>query len=357
MNHTFEEDPLRRKERKEAKKIASRKDRSKYKKTDLIKRKRLLQEKTQAKLKEKEYLKGRVLSITLEGILVDYENVTYICSLRGSLKKETSRLKNLITVGDLVFFEKSGEKEGSIVSIEERSSVLARQDPFYKDKEQLIAANVDYVLITLSVASPPLNPPSIDKYVIATTKGKMQPIIVINKCDLLKKGSEEEKKVFEIVSLYKTLQTLVILVSVFTREGLEKLMQVMQKKTSVFAGESGVGKSSLINALTGLNLITGDIGKKSKRGVHTTTRAQLLPLDFGGWCIDTPGIQLFNLMKVTKDDLFIYFSEITEVGKKCKFQDCLHRHEPECAVLKALNENKILKIRYDSFQKLLEECC
>jgi ribosome biogenesis GTPase len=345
----------RRKEQKAARKQASSKDRSKYKKTDRLQyEKRLAQQ--QHKDDDREDLKrGRVLSIISRGIIVDCEDRQYICVLRGTLKKEKGQFKNLVTVGDFVLFRPSGADEGSINSVEPRKTVLSRADNLSQRKEQLIAANIDQVLITVSIVSPPLKPFLVDRYIIATQKGGMTPLIVVNKIDLLDQASEKERTLYEeFIEAYRTADIAVLSVSTTTGEGIEELKAVMRDKASVFSGQSGVGKSSLINSVTGLDLRIGKTVDKTNKGAHTTTSAQLIPLQSGGWCIDTPGIKSFGIWNLKREEIESHFPEIYQAGKQCKFPNCSHIHEEEeCAVQQAVNAGQISPLRYESYGYLI----
>lgn len=227
-------------------------------------------------------------------------------------------------------------------------------------KEQLIAVNIDQAIITVSVVNPPLKSSIIDRYIIATHKGGMEPLIVINKIDLLEKAEEydpilldQEKELYEeAVRAYADAGIPLIGVSTVTNQGIEDLKRAMHDKASVFSGQSGVGKSSLINSVTGLNLRIGEIVEKTKKGAHTTTTTQLIPLESGGWCIDTPGIKSFGVWNLDREEVEAYFTEIHDCGMHCKFADCTHTHEEQCAVLKALDENKLSPLRYESYQAL-----
>ncbi len=356
MNQKYDDDELHsKKELKATRKITSKKDRSQYKKTDLEKRERHLVEETQKRLAKKDLTRGRVLGISADGITVQHGEEICLCSLRGQLKQKWSQSKNLVTVGDFVLFEKEGAQKGSIAHIEERHSVLSRQEHLRRRQQQLIAANIDQVLISVSVVSPQLKPPLVDRYIIATYKGNMEPVIVINKIDLLQDRREESILFEQFVSTYRSLNIPVIPVSASTGEGIEVLKNHMQGKASVFSGQSGVGKSSLINAVTGLDLSVGDMVEKTKKGSHTTTSAHLIPLLFGGWCIDTPGIRSFGVWDLQKEDLNAYFPEIDLIGHLCKYPNCTHSHEPGCALEEALEEGRISPIRFDSYLKLLQE--
>lgn len=346
-----------RKAGKQQRKRAMDKDRSKYKKSDRDKIKTEGLHKN-IKLDAADLLRGRVLAITPESIVVDCDGVIYQCTLRGLLKKERSSMKNLVTVGDFVLLEKD---KSSIAHVEPRQTVLSRADNLSRRKEQLIAANIDLVIITGSVVSPPIKPSLLDRYIIAAYKGKLQPLIVINKIDLLtdEKYDEVVREVDrylieELKEAYAQTDIPLIAVSTTTGEGLDLLRNAMKGKATVFSGQSGVGKSSLINALTGLNLRIGDVVDKTQKGSHTTTSAQLVPLEFGGWCIDTPGIKSFGIWDLKREEIVGYFQEIDALGRQCHFPNCSHTHEEGCAVIAALEEEKLSAMRYDSYRLLIE---
>lgn len=327
-------------------KILSKKDRSKYKKTDQAKQKK-------EPPKGEHFKEGRVLAIMADGILVDCEDILYTCSLRGSLKKENLRTKNLIAVGDIVLFEPQNNLQGSIAYVQDRYSILSRADQISRRKEQLIAVNIDQVLITGSVVSPPLKTPLIDRYIIAAIKGNMAPLIVINKIDLLKDSPVEKALFDEALAVYQKLEIPVFPVSTVTGEGIEALKEAMHGKSSVFSGQSGTGKSSLINAITGSSLLTGEMVAKTRKGSHTTTSTHLLPIEGGGFCVDTPGIKSFGMWDLKEEEVEGFFSEINTIGRGCKFPNCSHMHEPSCAVQKALEEGEISRLRFDSYCALI----
>lgn len=350
-----------RKQRKAERKQASEKDRSKYKKTDRAQYERRLASQQHKDEDKRDLKRGRVLSILSQGIIVAYDNQLFTCALRGTLKKEKGLFKNLVTVGDFVLFRLSDGQEGVIHSVEARTSVLSRADNLSQRKEQLIAANIDQLLIVTSVIEPALKSFLVDRYIIAAYKGGMVPVIIVNKVDLLAIIENEEEKERELLfyeeflNAYRAAGILIITVSTVTGEGIEELKKVMKDKASVFSGQSGVGKSSLINALTGLDLRVGKTVERTKKGSHTTTTAQLIPLSWGGWCIDTPGIKSFGIWDVKRNEVEQYFSEIYEAGKYCKYPTCSHIHgEEDCAVCDAVNEGKISPLRYESYGYLID---
>lgn len=336
-----------RKQFRKERKLAQNLDRSKYKKTDQVEKKA---EEIDLNLK-----RGRVVAITGEGIWADSEGVRFRCSLKGALKKEKLQIKNLIAVGDFVRFSTSAEKEGNIEQIEERYSTLARTDISGK-KEQLIAVNVDQAVIVVSVVNPPLKPALVDRYLIAAEKGNIHPLIVLNKIDLLESGPQEELERYkEFLAAYEPLGIPILSISTEKKIGLDALRALLKDKTSVFSGQSGVGKSSLLNACYGLNLKTGDLAFKTSKGTHTTTTAELLPLPEGGYCVDTPGIRSFGIWDLQKEEVASHFQDLASYAVRCKYKDCSHLSEPDCAVMKALKKGKIHPIRYESYSSLYDE--
>lgn len=348
-----------RKEGKIDRKKAIAKDRSKYKKTDQTKYLKSVEQDKTAKLGKQEWLEGRVLSIMPQGVIVGWKGENIRCILKGLLKKEKTQSKNLVAVGDIVLFEKTTSYEGIIAHVKPRLTILSRADNLSRRKEQLIAVNIDQVIITMSVVNPPLKSFVIDRYIIATRKGGMDPLIVVNKIDLLDDDAydpilrEVEKEIYqEMKTAYAKAGIPLISVSTVDTRGLEDLKKAMQDRTSVFSGQSGVGKSSLINAITGLDLRTGEVVEKTKKGAHTTTTTQLIPLKEGGWCIDTPGIKSFGVWDLDRAEVEGYFTEIHDLGLHCKFSDCTHVSEQQCQVVKSLENGELSPLRYESYQAL-----
>jgi ribosome biogenesis GTPase / thiamine phosphate phosphatase len=348
-----------RKVSRKERKLASGKDRSKYKKSDQDQLKK--RSDAAGSLEMDHFKRGRILAIFPEGILVSCEQKEWLCNLKGSLKQDKNRIKNLVAVGDFVRFEEKGPEEGTILKVEDRHSILSRADNLSRNKEQLIAVNIDQVLITASVVLPALKPFLIDRYIIAAQIGNMEPIIIINKIDLFANPPEEtaidlagEKTLYEeFLQTYRALNIKVISVSIETMEGIDALKEAMRGKTSVFSGQSGVGKSSLINLITGSSLATGSIVQRTRKGSHTTTTTHLIPLEGGGFCIDTPGIKSFGIWDLKIDEIAAYFPEIFSLSSACKFPDCAHLNEPGCAVKQAVEESRISPLRFASYCALM----
>lgn len=324
-----------RKERRHAQET----DRSQFKKTDL--------EKKETKTLDTNLQRGKVVAISGEGAWVDVEEGRILCSIKGLLKKENLQAKNILAVGDFVRLT----PDHSIAQVEERYSFLARTDITGK-KEQLIAVNVDQAIIAISVVNPPLKPALVDRYLIAAEKGRIHPLIVINKVDLLD-GGEEEKRYREFLAVYEKLGFPILSVSTLNATGLEALRALLKDKTSVFSGQSGVGKSSLINACYGLTLKTGELAQKTSKGTHTTTTAELISLPGGGYCVDTPGIRSFGIWQLKKEEVMDHFPDLS--SQNCKYPDCIHINEPDCSILTGLENGSISALRYESYRTLLDE--
>jgi ribosome biogenesis GTPase len=318
-------------------------DRSKFKKTDQA------HEKKEAV--DLHLPKGHVIKISGEGIVVELNNVRTLCTLKGLLKKEKLHAKNLVVVGDYVRFD---PQEKVISQIEERTSMLARADVSGK-KEQLIAANVEQAIIVVSVVEPTLKPSLVDRYLIASAKGNIHPIIAINKIDLLTSSESEQERYTEFLAAYEPLGFPILTLSSKTGAGIEALRSLMKDKTSVLIGQSGVGKSSLLNVAFNLSLKTGELAQKTFKGTHTTTTSELLPLPHGGYCVDTPGIRSFGVWNLTRAEVVAHFHDLASLGKQCHYPDCSHITEPHCAVLHALKEGNLPLMRYESYCTLLEE--
>ena len=255
-----------RKQFRKERRLAQETDRSKFKKTDQNR------EKPQVACISQNALRGRIVSITGEGIWVVSNGKRYLCTLKGALKKEKMLAKNLVAVGDYVHFDPSGVHNGSISHIEERFSTLARTDITGK-KQQLIATNIDQVFIVVSVLEPPLKPSLVDRYLIAAAKGHLHPILLINKIDLLLENISEEERYREFLNAYEPLGFPILSVSTKTGAGIEALRSLMKDKTSVLSGQSGVGKSSILNTAFHLERKTGGSGDKNiERSAYDNNR-------------------------------------------------------------------------------------
>ncbi|MCU0428012.1 MAG: ribosome small subunit-dependent GTPase A [Candidatus Kapabacteria bacterium] len=280
----------------------------------------------------------------------------YDCVVSRSVVTENPA-STLVAVGDRVLCRAepvSGEIDllpGVIIKIAERRTKLARESAGNDGIEQVIVSNIDQVIILMAAADPFYNRRLIDRYLIAAELGNVEPIICINKMDLM-----DETFVREDLAMYaEFLGIKTLFLSAEKKRGLETLSPVLQGKTTVFSGPSGVGKSTLVNMLIGEEAqITTEVSAKTQKGLHTTTFSKIFPLPEGGYILDTPGIREFGIWDMTKEDLAYYFHDFDEYRLECRFTPCTHTHEPGCAVKGALEQGWIDPERYESYLNILE---
>ena len=260
--------------------------------------------------------------------------------------------KSALTVGDRV----AVHEEGGVFRIEAvlpRRTVLARPDPINIHRQRLIAANIDIVVHVVSVKAPPLRPRLVDRYLIAIQRGGATPVICVNKIDLL--SPAERQRELGALGTYSELGVVVIPCSTQTGEGIDQLRLEVHGRTAALVGHSGVGKSSILNALdSNLQLATKTLHSRGT-GRHTTTASTLY--DFGDrtYLIDTPGIREFGLWNLDRDSLRLYFPEFDAPSESCRFTDCSHVHEPDCAVKDAVEAGLVRRARYDTYLRLYED--
>lgn len=269
------------------------------------------------------------------------------CVLRGRLKKQQLRTGNLAVVGDRVEIEIRPDGPGVIHAVAPRRSELAR--PGHRGTVQVMAANIDQVVVVQSARQPAYRGRLVDRFLVTARRGRMDALVVVNKCDL-----EAEPVIRSWVRPLEDSGVRVILTSALDGRGLEALRHAITGLVSVLAGQSGVGKSSLLNALfPGAGAATGEVSAASNKGRHTTSAARLHPLPGGGYLADTPGIRTLGLEEADDSLIAGVFPEIQERAAGCKFRDCTHSHEPACAVKAALARGEIEARRYDSYLRML----
>ena len=263
------------------------------------------------------------------------------------------RQKSALAVGDRVLV---AEEAGiwRLKTVLPRRTVLARPDPLHKHMQRLIAANVDVVIHVISLKSPPLRPRLIDRYLIAIQRGGAHPVICVNKVDLL--SPEERDGELPKLAPYLDLGVPVIGCSTKTGEGLDQLRHEVEGKMAALVGHSGVGKSSILNALDEtLQLATNTLHRKRATGRHTTTASTLYDFGGGTYLIDTPGIREFGLWDLDRDSLRDYFPEFDEPSESCRFTDCTHVHEPNCEVKAQVEAGELSQARYETYVRLWED--
>lgn len=292
---------------------------------------------------------GRVLRVHgLESVVEADDGARFRCGVRRVLKNLAIDGRNVVAVGDRVWFRPGGDEQGLIEKVEPRTGSVTRG---YRNREHVIVANVDRVLIVTSFAEPELKLPLIDRYLISAEKGGVTPYIVLNKADLVDLADYQW-----VFGLYTQLGYEVIVCSAGAGRGVERLREVLAGGTTALSGQSGVGKSSLLNAVQpGLNLRVGEVSARDRKGKHTTTYAELLRLDLGGYVVDTPGLRQFELWDVEPWEVEQYFIEFRPFIPLCRFPDCSHTHESDCAVKDALARDLIHEGRYESYLKLYHQ--
>ncbi|MCF8216815.1 MAG: ribosome small subunit-dependent GTPase A [Chlorobium sp.] len=264
---------------------------------------------------------------------------------------------SLVAVGDLVQVQgiQTGTEalEGNIMRVEPRTSALVRKrDPRRnrsREKQQVIASNIELLVPVVSAYEPPLSTRLIDRYLVFAESEQLPILIVVNKIELDKGGRTREQ-----MAVYHELGYQVCYVSVHEKTGIDELAEVLAGKISAFSGHSGVGKSSLINLMTGCDLKTSATSFKTRKGVHTTSNATMHSLPGGGFVIDTPGIREFSLADITRENLRFYFREFLSLMPECGFSSCTHTVEPHCAVRRAAEQEMIDAGRYESYLLLFD---
>lgn len=288
-------------------------------------------------------LRGRVLRVMGLASLVQTPAGALSCAVRGLLKSLATDLQHTVVAGDWVDVlpVEGAPGEGLIVRVDPRRNAICRTS---RGRRQIIVANVDLVLIVASAAEPDLKPNLVDRLLLSAEKAGVQPVIVINKIDLIDPAS-----IIQTVGTWCQLGYPVEQVSARDGTGIGGLRELLRNRDSVVAGQSGVGKSSLLNAIhPGLDRRVAEVSAENQKGRHTTTNAELVPLDGGGHLVDTPGIRSMQLWDVTAAEVEGYFREFRPFVHRCRFPDCSHTHEDHCAVKNAVADGWIDLRRYDS---------
>lgn len=278
-------------------------------------------------------------------------------TIPGRLKKE-KRGTDIVAVGDWVTVTLNPDGTGIIEAVEERHTALSRtrtsaeRRRLSADREQVLVANPDQVVFVFSIKKPSPSLRKLDRFLVVAEMNDLPAVICVNKVDLV----EELVEAREQFQVYESLGYPVIYSSAKTGHGIEELREALQGKISVLAGSSGVGKSSLLNAIQpGLGLQVRAVSEATEKGMHTTRHAEMFPLDIGGYVVDTPGIRGLAIFDLEPTELDAYFREIEPLVPLCQFSDCTHRHEPGCAVRAALEAGEIHPARYDSYLRLRDE--
>lgn len=300
-------------------------------------------------------LKGIVTKSTGSWYTVRTDQGIFPCRVIGKIKLDDLKLTNPVAVGDSVDVVLEEQEEvGNIIRIDPRRNYIVRQSPRKKHLLHFMASNVDQVLLIVTMRSPNLKLGFIDRFLLMTEPYNIPVYIVFNKADLYEESDFMELEA--IKSVYENMGYHLILSSAENGTGLEEIKSVLAQKTTLVSGQSGVGKSTLINAIQpNLIIKTEEISDFSGKGQHTTTFAEMYTLDFGGYIIDSPGIKTLGFSHLEKMDVAHNFKEFFALSESCKFANCLHINEPKCAVKEALIEGEVAEFRYLNYLSVIDE--
>ena len=299
--------------------------------------------------------KGKIIKSTGSWYEVELEDGRHVdCRIVGKFRLHGQKLTNPVAVGDEVEIELEDEEKGLIKKILPRKNYVVRQSPRKQHNLHLLASNIDQAVVIATVVQPNLKQGFIDRFLLMTEPHDIPVIIVFNKADIYE---EEDFMVFEALKdIYESIGYKTILVSAINRVGTDELRAELEGKITLVSGQSGVGKSTLINAIQpDLELKTVEISDYSGKGQHTTTFAEMFPLDENTYIIDTPGIKTLAFNNLEVLDVAHNFREFFTISSDCKFANCTHRNEPKCAVKEAIENGEISELRYFNYIKILDE--
>lgn len=302
-------------------------------------------------------MKGLVYKSTGSWYSVKAENGTfYNCRIKGKFRIGGIKSTNPVAVGDHVDFDiekKSDDTVGVIKRIEPRDNYIIRKSVNLSKQTHIIAANVDIAFLLITLNNPPTFTTFIDRFLVTAEAYHIKAVLLFNKIDTY--NDDELLEIKLLAALYRKVGYECIGISAISGKNIDKVKLLMKDKVTMFSGHSGVGKSTLVNAIEpGLNLKTSKISDQHLQGQHTTTFAEMFDLSFGGQIIDTPGIKGFGVVEIDKEELGDYFPEFFDLKEKCKFNNCLHLEEPQCAIKEALENEEIAWSRYKSYLQILE---
>lgn len=299
-------------------------------------------------------MKGTVIKNTGSWFTVKTENdEVKACKIKGVFRLKEIKTTNPIAVGDVVEIE--DDQNGSVITkILERKNYIIRKSSNLSKQAQIIASNLDLTALIVTVAYPETYTTFIDRFLASAEAYNIPACIIINKIDLYDKQEKEYAE--SLKNLYETIGYKVFLISALDKNTITEFEDFIKNKTTLLSGNSGVGKSTMINQLIpNLNTRTNSISDFHKKGMHTTTFSEMFELPNGGAIIDTPGIKGFGLIEINENEVGHYFKEIFEFSKNCKFHNCTHVHEPKCAVTDAVEKKLISQSRYTSYLSILED--
>ncbi|MDA0794033.1 MAG: ribosome small subunit-dependent GTPase A [Bacteroidetes bacterium] len=300
--------------------------------------------------------KGLVYRSTGSWYSVESDGCFYACRIKGKLRLKGIKSTNPIAVGDRVWFEvdeNAVEPEGTIVGIEERQNYIVRKSVNLSKQTHIIASNIDQVFLLITLHNPPTFTAFIDRFLVTAEAYHIPAVLVFNKMDTC--SPEQENEIDALATIYQTIGYKTLKISATEGQNIDEIKSMMQGKVSMFSGHSGVGKSTLINAIApDLNLKTAALSDQHQQGIHTTTFAEMFALPNGMKLIDTPGIKGFGVVDMQPDEIGNYFPEFTPLRSACKFHNCMHQNEPQCAVIEAFENGIVAESRYQNYLQMLE---
>lgn len=304
---------------------------------------------------EQDCIQGRVISVHgLDCVVTATDGLQYRCAVRGLLKNLSTDQRNVVAAGDVVMIRPetstdAGDRhEALIVRIEPRYGCISRTS---KGQQHVLVSNVDQLLIVASVSEPEIKPNLIDRFLMTAEKVGCRPVICVNKIDLI-----DPTELQPLAGTYGQLGYLTIFTSATTGQGIEQLRALVSGKQNVVVGQSGVGKSSLLNALDPtLQLRTNAVSNDNQKGKHTTTAAKLIEMDLGGYIVDTPGIRQFQLWDIVPEEVAGFFRDLRPFINRCRYPDCTHIHESPCGVKQAVADGLLDLRRYESYCQIRTE--
>ena len=301
--------------------------------------------------------KGIVYRSTGSWYTVESQGVFYECRIKGKLRLKGIKSTNPVAVGDRVHFEIDSHaqaNEGNITQIEERQNYIVRKSVNLSKQTHIIASNIYQVFLLVTLNNPPTFPAFIDRFLVTAEAYQIPTVLLFNKIDTYTNAELDDLKILQ--NIYQEIGYVTQSISAINGEGVDTIKTLMQDKVSMFSGHSGVGKSTLVNAISPeLALKTAAISKQHQQGMHTTTFAEMFALFDGIRIIDTPGIKGFGVVDMLPEEIGNYFPEFYKRKMDCKFHNCIHINEPKCAIIDAVENEEIALSRYTSYVQMMEE--
>ncbi len=296
-------------------------------------------------------MRGRVMRLSGRKCLVEAQGKDWQCDVSGRLKNGIRHATSPVVVGDWVDFSPTVEAgQGVIKAVHPRTTKFSRLAVTARPYEQVVAANLELLVVMVAARNPTLSTGFVDRAVVMALKGGLEPVVCINKADL-----DPERQTGDVALLYRRLGYQVFYTSALNNEGIDQLGSLLKDRLSLIVGHSGVGKSSLLNRLEpGLDIQTKALMKRHDRGQHTTAAVQLHALSQGGYVADTPGVKELQMWQVGRHQLIDYFTDLAAVATGCHFRNCIHLHEPSCQVRGAVEAELVALSRYEGYCRILQ---